>query len=114
MTTPFTPPDLPRNPQQTGSPGLNPQFMPLLDLLADLLAHDLRKHSKTLNEYPGDEGSEGNAPASVQAGSSLQTETPRKTGPFPSFPAESHPDFHKIPNHHPHADKPVRAKEKKS
>jgi hypothetical protein len=105
MATPFNPTHLPPNPQPAPSPRLNPQLIPLLDLIADLIAQDIWTPLKALNERLG-EVFDANAPASVQASSSSGAEKPGKTGPFHSFPADSHPECLQNPNNHPHADEP--------
>ena len=91
-----------------------PQFVPLLDLLADLMAQSIWRQRDVSDECVDREVPEADAVASVHGSSTVVLEQPGKTSPFPSLPADSQPKCHQNPNNHPHADTPVRNKEHNS
>ena len=69
-----------------------PQLVPLLDLLADLIARSIWKQRGLSQEDVDPEAPDTDAVATVHGSSTVVLEQPGKTGPFPGFPADSHPD----------------------
>lgn len=89
-----------------------PELVPLLDLLGDLIAREVWRQRGVSPECVDREVSKADAVATAQGASTVVVEQPGKSGPFPTFPADSYRECHHNPNTHPHADEPVRTKEK--
>lgn len=96
------------------SPTLAPELVPLLDLLADLIAREVWRQRGVFQGCVDHEASDVDTVTAVQGASTVVFEQPRKSGPFPTFPTDSHPECHHNPNAHPHADEAARTKENNS
>ena len=83
-----------------------PQFVPLLDLLADLIAQSIWRQRGVSDECVDRGAPQADALVSVHGSSTVVLEQPGKTGPFPSFPADSQPECQQNPNTPPHTDEP--------
>ena len=123
MTTPFKKSDLPPTPRRRRStksapnaasrPAQPSTIVPLLDLVADLIARELWRQRSGSAPCLAHEASEAHPVAAAQ-GASPVVEKPGNSTPFPSFPAKSHLKCHLNPNNPQPMDKSLRIKENNS
>jgi hypothetical protein len=75
---------------------MNESLQAFLNLLADLLATEIRQDSQT-NGGKGNESCERPSTSSGRECSTTASEELGNVGPIPTFPKNSHPKYHKIP-----------------
>ena len=111
MTTPFKPSAHPRPPRRRRSTksasnaathpampsAVDPQLVPLLDLLADLIAKEVWRHRNGSHACLQREASEAHPAVAAHGASTVVVETPGNSAPIPMFPGKSHPECHQIP-----------------
>lgn len=75
---------------------MNESLQAFLNLLADLLATEIRQDSQT-NGGQGNKGCERPSTSSGRECSTTASEELGNVGPIPTFPKNSHPKYHQIP-----------------
>ena len=75
---------------------MNESLQAFLNLLADLLATEIRQDSQT-NGRKGNEGCERPSYSCGRECSTTASEELGNVGPIPTFPKNSHPKYHQIP-----------------
>jgi len=75
---------------------MNESLQAFLNLLADLLATEIRQDSQTSGGQ-GNEGCERSSTSSGRECSTTASEELGNVGPIPTFPKNSHPKYHQIP-----------------
>ena len=83
--------------QSAASSPFDPQLIPFLDLLADLLSQEFKMHDDGRPASSSRQDSDSQAIADGQIPPLTVAEDPGKAGPIPTFPRDSQADCREIP-----------------